>query len=254
MTQISARIGTPNARSTALISIASLLFVLTLPAAASPMLSARSGPVEARVVAEQTSILPGKAFTVGVVLRMDPGWHVYWKNPGDSGLPTKVTWDLPAGFVAGPLQWPIPERIETEGLVTYGYSGQVLLLSVITPPAACASGRAVTLGAKVEWLACRVECTPGSAALGVSLPVKSSEPLPDRQWEDSFRAARALVPGPAPAARISAHADAGRVILRAQGIDVPAGAGLVSIPPLPASSMIQRRNQPTCQARSSRCV
>lgn len=215
MTQISAR---------GRIFIALLLLFMPLNAAAAPVLSVRSGPVEARVVVEQTSILPGKTFTAGVILRMDPGWHVYWKNPGDSGLPTRVAWDAPPGFAAGPIQWPLPERIETQGLVTYGYSGQVLLLSAITPPAGLPAGRAVTLGAKVEWLACRVECTPGSAALGISLPVMASEPLPDRQWADSFRATRALIPGSAATARISVQADAARVTLRAQGIDVPAGA------------------------------
>lgn len=222
MTQISVR-------GRAKISIVLLLF-LAFRAAAAPVPSMRSGPVDARLVVEQTSILPGKTFTAGVILRMDPGWHVYWKNPGDSGLQTKVAWDVPPGFLAGPVQWPIPERIESQGLVTYGYSGQVLLLSVLTPPAILPAGRAVTLGAKVEWLACRVECTPGSAALGISVPVRTSVPLPDRQWEDSFRATRALIPGFAPAAHISVQADAARVTLRAQGIDVPDGARVVFYP------------------------
>jgi len=176
---------------------------MPLNAAAAPVLSVRSGPVEARVVVEQTSILPGKTFTAGVILRMDPGWHVYWKNPGDSGLPTRVAWDAPPGFAAGPIQWPLPERIETQGLVTYGYSGQVLLLSAITPPAGLPAGRAVTLGAKVEWLACRVECTPGAGYLTAG---------------DGFRAP----PGPAVGGLVSRHAGAHSWI-RGHGTHISAG-------------------------------
>jgi thiol:disulfide interchange protein/DsbC/DsbD-like thiol-disulfide interchange protein len=212
------------------VSAALLLFFLALKPAAAPMLPVRSGPVVAQVAVEQTSILPGKPFTAGVSLRMDPGWHVYWRNPGDSGLPTKVAWELPAGFTAGPLQWPVPERFETKGFVTYGYSGQVLLLAVITPPASLPVGHAVTLTANVDWLACTIECTPGKAALGISLPVGPAQPRNDLQWQDTFRSARALVPAVLPAARVSVRADNDRVILRAQGVDVPAGARVVFYP------------------------
>src|SRR5208337_2550103 len=211
-----------TARGTVLTAL--LVLFIALQAAAAPVLSVRSGPVVAQVVVEQTSILPGKPFTAGVSLRMDPGWHVYWKNPGDSGLPTKVTWEMPAGFAAGPLQWPVPERFETQGLVTYGYAGQVLLLAVITPPAGLPVGQSVTLRANVDWLACTIECTPGNAALGISLPVGDAEPQNDPQWEDSFRSARALVPASLPEARVSARADSARVTLHAQGVEVPAGA------------------------------
>ena len=212
------------------ILITLLLSFLALRAAAAPMLSVRSGPVVAQVAVEHTSILPGKPFTAGVSLRMDPGWHVYWKNPGDSGLPTRVAWEMPAGFTAGPLQWPVPERFETQGLVTYGYSRQVLLFAVITPPASLPAGRSVTLRANVDWLACTVECTPGKAALGISLPVGAAEPRNDPQWEDSFRSTRGLVPAVIPGAHAAAQADNARVTLRAQGVDVPAGARVSFFP------------------------
>jgi len=211
-----------TARGTVLTAL--LVLFIALQAAAAPVLSVRSGPVVAQVVVEQTSILPGKPFTAGVSLRMDPGWHVYWKNPGDSGLPTKVSWEMPAGFTAGALQWPVPERFETQGLVTYGYSGKVLLLAVITPPPSLPASQAVTLRANAEWLACTIECTPGKAALGISLPVGPAEPRNDLQWEDLFRSTRALIPALLPGARVSVQADTARVTLRAQGVDVPAGA------------------------------
>jgi DsbC/DsbD-like thiol-disulfide interchange protein len=229
-----------SARETVLAAL--LVFFTALKLAATPLQSVRSGPVVALVMVEQTSILPGRPFTAGVSLRMDPGWHVYWKNPGDSGLPTKVSWDLPAGFTAGALQWPVPERFETQGLVTYGYSREVLLLAVITPPASLPVGEVVTLGAKVEWLACTIECTPGKAALRVSLPVGPAEPRNDLKWEDSFSSTRMSIPALLPGSRVSVHADTARVTLRAQGVDVPAGAVWASILPLPASSTIPSRN------------
>ncbi|MGA2975708.1 MAG: protein-disulfide reductase DsbD domain-containing protein [Spirochaetia bacterium] len=153
----------------------------------------RSGPVEARLVAENESIKPGKTFTVALLLRMDPGWHVYGKNPGDSGLPTTLEWHLPAGFSAGPLQWPVAQRFETHGLITYGYSEQVLLFADITPPSGLRDINEVTLEARAEWLACKTECLPGKADLELVLPVRSMEPAADAEGEGLFRSARALL-------------------------------------------------------------
>lgn len=211
-------------RGRTITSTALLLLALAIRAIAQPAEPVRSGPVEARLIADQASVLPGKSFTVGLLLRMDPDWHVYWKNPGESGLPTMVEWVLPPGFTAGPLQWPIPQRIETLGLVTYGYAGEVLLLSEITPPASLRAGQAIALSARAGWLACRVECTPGSAKLDLSLPVELSEPLPSPQWEAVFRQAKALLPSVAPSVRITAEADMRQIILRAEGVPVAAGA------------------------------
>ncbi len=154
----------------------------------------RSGPVEARLVAEDVAVQPGRPFVAALMLKMDPDWHVYWKYPGDSGLPTTLSWDLPAGFTAGPLRWPVPERFESGGLVTYGYSGQVLLATTIVPPQAGQAGARLVLKARAGWLACRVECTPGKAALELSLPVQAGTPKTDVRWARSFRETRSLLP------------------------------------------------------------
>jgi thiol:disulfide interchange protein len=176
----------------------------------------RSGPVEARLVGETATIRRGAPFTVALLLKMDPAWHVYWKNPGDSGLPTTIDWDLPAGFHAGPISWPVPERILTEGLVTYGYSGQVLLLTEITPPPSQPAG-SIVIKAKAGWLACRVECTPGEAELSLTLPVTSSLPARDPRWEELFRLTRARLPRVDAAVSFSAKSDGKRIILTARG-------------------------------------
>jgi len=88
----------------------------------------KPGNTEAELIAEYESIRAGKPFTVALRLRMDDHWHTYWKNPGDSGLPTTIDWKLPKGFRAGAIQWPFPQRINVGRLTSYGYEGEVLLL------------------------------------------------------------------------------------------------------------------------------
>src|SRR5438067_6037154 len=78
--------------------------------------------VTATLLADVDSVKAGKPFTLGVLLKIKPGWHVYWKNPGDSGLPTRVTWKLPEGFTADELRFPIPTRFDQPGdIIGYGY-------------------------------------------------------------------------------------------------------------------------------------
>ena len=145
--------------------------------------------------------------------------------PGDSGLPTTIDWDLPAGFTAGPLQWPVPERFDSDGLATYGYPGKVLLLTEIQPPKSAQTGIPVVLKARAGWLACRVECTPGNASLDLSLPVKPGDPSADPRWAALFREARSHLPLAAPTGGFTATGDAGTVTLVQSG-PPPANAAL----------------------------
>ena len=148
-----------------------------------------STPVTAELVAETTAVVPGKPFTAALHLWMARGWHTYWENPGDSGLPVTVTWTLPPGWKAGPLQWPIPQKhVEEGGIVTYGYEGEVLLLAELTPPADLPSGQPVTLEAKTDWLACEKTCVPGGTTLTLSLPVTPSASPANTELFSTFRA------------------------------------------------------------------
>src|ERR1700756_4328189 len=97
--------------------------------------TARTEHVEAELVTEKLSAQPGKPFVVGLKLRMEPQWHTYWKNPGDSGLPTKIEWTLPAGWTAGAIQWPYPQRLPVGPLMNYGYEDEVVLLTELAVPA-----------------------------------------------------------------------------------------------------------------------
>lgn len=133
----------------------------------------RGRHVKATLVAEKDAVQPGQPLLVGVRLRMDPGWHTYWRNPGDAGLPTKTRWTLPQGFEAGELQWPRPGRFNTGPLVSFGYENEVLLPVEIQVPANLSS-KDVTLSAKVSWLECEEVCLPGKAEITLTLPVRAS--------------------------------------------------------------------------------
>ena len=91
--------------------------------------------VRPQLLADTNAIVPGKPFTVGLLLRMAPGWHTYWKFSGDAGLPTELKWKLPPGWKIGEIQWPIPlKTVDPGDIETYGYENEVLLMQEITPP------------------------------------------------------------------------------------------------------------------------
>jgi DsbC/DsbD-like thiol-disulfide interchange protein len=147
--------------------------------------------VTASLVSQTDAVVPGHALTLGIRLQMQPGWHTYWRNPGDSGLPTRVRWELPTGFEAGELLWPRPARIPTGPLLSFGYEREVVLPVEIRVPATVA-GPEVRLAVRVDWLECREECLPGRAALSLALPVRANAaPTPQAGL---IAAARALLP------------------------------------------------------------
>jgi thiol:disulfide interchange protein len=134
--------------------------------------------VEAHLVADVLSVAPGAAFRAGVRLIHEAGWHTYYKEPGDSGMATRVDWDLPKGFSAGPIEWPPFRKHVEPPLTTNVYEGAVTLASAVTVPDA-PSGP-VVLRAKVTWLECAEICLPGKADLSLTLPVeKTARPHPD---------------------------------------------------------------------------
>src|SRR5437870_8062473 len=92
--------------------------------------------VKAELLADTKAIVPGKPFTVGLLLKMVPGWHTYWKFPGDAGIPTEIKWKLPPEWKVGEIQWPIPLKLSEPGdILIYGYHDEVLLMQEIKPPA-----------------------------------------------------------------------------------------------------------------------
>jgi DsbC/DsbD-like thiol-disulfide interchange protein/cytochrome c biogenesis protein CcdA len=190
------------------------------PALAAPPLAGEL--VNAALYAESVSIAPGQTAWLDVHLAVAPGWHIYWHNPGDSGLPTEIKWTLPAGFAAGDIQWPVPERFQLGPIANYGYSGSTDLLVPVTAPAGFAAGTA-HLDAAIDYLVCSEICIPGAATLGIDLPAGSggADPL----QAERFAAARRALPVQAPfAARFVVEAHDLRLIVPAaalNGVDHP---------------------------------
>lgn len=149
--------------------------------------------VEAELMAERVSAQAGKPAAVGLKLRMADHWHTYWKNPGDSGLPTRIQWILPEGWRAGEIQWPYPKPLPVGPLMNYGYEDEVLLVADITPPADAAPG-AYPLKAKAEWLVCRDVCIPEKGELDLTLALAASGGAPNPRTAIHFERARNQLP------------------------------------------------------------
>src|SRR6266496_1510695 len=163
--------------------------------------------VKAELLADTDAVVPGKPFTVGVLLRMAPAWHTYWKFSGDAGLPTELKWKLPPGWKIGEIQWPIPlKTIDPGDIQTYGYENEVLLMQEITPPRKLDSS-SVKLSADASWLVCERICIPGGATLQLELPASTTSQLANTEL---FARYRRLLPQNWPGANV-ATADWGRV-------------------------------------------
>jgi thiol:disulfide interchange protein len=135
------------------------------------------------------SIIPGEAFWIGLHMKMDPGWHVYWRNPGDSGLPPKIKWEWTEGFSGGDIQWPYPERINAGDLTAYGYANEVIFPIEVMPPSQLTETQ-VTLKARVDWLACEGPCIPGKGDFLIVLPVgekQSTDPAGQKLIEKAIQ-------------------------------------------------------------------
>jgi thiol:disulfide interchange protein DsbD len=195
-----------------------------LVVAATPL--AHSAHTAVRLVLSHTAVRPGETVWAGIQMQMEPAWHTYWENSGDSGLPTHIDWNLPASVNAGTTLWPVPERYETAGLVTYGYQGETFLLVPLSIGPTAAAG-SLELKAKVSWLECIAEqCVPESRAVTAQLTVGAdSRPSPDAKLFDTWRA-KLPQPKPNNFARAWWDADGGSEGVRPLVIEWPSSAPL----------------------------
>ncbi len=166
------------------------------PASAEPV---RSRFVEAELVSNVKTIEPGVPFEIALRLSMEPGWHTYWENPGDTGLATTLDVELPDGFTSGELRFPYPHRFESGAYVSYGYEGDVLIVQSVTPPATLEAGEQRYIAARAEWTVCREDlCMPGGADLGIELGyAQSGGGQPDGYWSKRIESNAPLMPKPA---------------------------------------------------------
>ena len=156
------------------------------------------GPhVRVELIADRATPGPGMRF--GLRFTLDPEWHIYWLNPGDSGGPPEVTWSLPSGTMAVGIEWPAPERIDIGGLVNYGYHNSVVLPVPVAVAADVRIPGGFTVRASVRWMACANLCVPGKADLVMTFPLNAAESSQLVAWKAEIEAARGLMPKPAPA-------------------------------------------------------
>jgi thiol:disulfide interchange protein DsbD len=184
--------------------MARFLALLVTVLVAGPALAQPSQPasvvktenVRAELVSEVSGVKAGEPFWAGLHLAMRPKWHTYWKNPGDSGLPTEINWKLPDGTRADPIVWPAPNFFNIGGVINYGYHDDVVLLTRVTP-AADASGQLV-LNADANWLVCEDVCIPEEGKFTLSLPVGAASKPADAETRALFDKARRSVPTESP--------------------------------------------------------
>lgn len=132
--------------------------------------------VEARLVSDVESVSPGSQFRVGVLFDIADGWHIYDKNPGDSGLPTTAKFSVPKGFKVDRIQYPEAREFRAAGdIVTRGFESNALLWTTVTAPAFIPAGKTVVVKADADWLSCKEVCVPGSQNVSLTLPVEISK-------------------------------------------------------------------------------
>lgn len=174
-----------------------LALALTLCAAVASAGPVRSPHVTTELAAETAGVAPGSTVYAAVILTADNGWHTYWRNPGDAGEATKITWTLPAGWRAGDIVWPTPKRLPVGPIMNYGYEGRVVLAVPIEVPANAPTGQTGALTANVDYLVCAQVCVPGSAKVGLALPIVAGTPRTDPAWGQTIENALAAAPKPA---------------------------------------------------------
>jgi len=172
-----------------------LALIVAGPALAQPSV-VKTDNVRAELVSEISEVKPGEAFWVALRQTIKPHWHTYWKNPGDSGLPTEINWTLPRGAKADPIVWPAPTLIDVGGVINYGFTDDILLLVKITPPPDLAG--TLALKADANWLVCEDVCIPEEGTFALDLPVGTTAKAADANTRALFDKARRMVPADSP--------------------------------------------------------
>ena len=204
------------------------------------------GTVE--LVSAVKSIQPGSEFEAGLLFRLEPGWHIYWKNPGDSGQPPRLKWDLPTGLSAGEIAWPMPKRLPVGPLLDYGYEGVVLLPIPMTAGADLAVGAPQSLRAALRVLVCRETCMPGKADLTLGLPTQKTAATVNPKLATLFAEAKASRAVAAPVDwKLSGKAGEESIVLTVAGIAPGAAVSFI-----PAKPNVIQNSAPQIQADNSK--
>ena len=213
----------PAPRGLRAVAVAAVLVVVSFVACAVHGEVVSTPHVRAELLLEKSSVAPGESFDVALRLRMNEGWHTYWKHPGDSGEPTRIRWNLPPGFTAGDIQWPYPRKISLAPLTTYGYEGEVMLLIPFKAASDAKPGTTARVTADVDWMVCEKICIPEEVILALDVPIGEGPVVPAEPAASAFAITRAKLPVSADDWNITASEDDGQFVLR---IVPPQGAAL----------------------------
>ena len=174
--------------------------------------------VSAVLSADLGAAVPGEGFRLGLGQTIDEGWHTYWRNPGDSGAATQLTWTLPEGVEAGPVQWPLPEAIPYFDLMNYGYEDEAFFVTDFMLASDWPAGKPVEIGLRADWLVCSDICIPESVDLALTLPTASGPPRAHPINGHAFDEAEATFPRASPFRASLAGADDETFLLAIDGL------------------------------------
>ena len=190
-----------------LFALALFLCLLALPAGARESAPVTSDNITARIMTDQATVTPGGVVTLAFAQEIREGWHTYWRNPGDSGAPANLAWDLPEGSRISAPMWPAPEAIPYFGLMTYGHHDRFVLLHELTLPADWPIGAPFPIRLEADWLVCAEICIPEAGSFALDLEIGAASHPADPAFRGLIETARAELPGPSPwATRFNATA------------------------------------------------
>jgi thiol:disulfide interchange protein len=191
--------------------------LLALPVTPGWAAAVQTPHVEAELVSETTTLLRGDN-SLALRLKPDAGWHTYWRNPGDTGQPTKIEWTLPSGVTAGDIQWPYPHSFRLGDLTNYGYGEETLLPVTLRVPQSWPALKPLKVLARARWLVCADVCIPGHAELSLELPVTASAQV-NGAWQNAFARTRNQLPQAMDALHASFAIEKGRISVQVYGQD-----------------------------------
>lgn len=174
-----------------------LIVILNLAGSAQPILAQpinNDQKVQVKLISEVDTIQPGNPFWVAINFEILPDWHLYWRNPGDSGMAPKIDWQLPQGFQTGEIEWATPKRIPVGPLMNFGYENQLNLLTQIIPPKDLVTPSNISISGKVDWLVCKEDCIPEQGNVALNISATTEQPKLNTLQANLFQKTREKIP------------------------------------------------------------
>lgn len=177
-------------------------------------------PIHFDLKTESTEVKEDTPIWVALDVEIEEGWHLYWKNPGESGIAPQLNWTLPDGFKVQAVEWPVPQKFTFGGVETFGYEKKTILLAQILPPPTLATHDPIKIAVELQYVVCNDEtCQPGSSTSDKTLNVTDLSPVPTPALASYFEGARSKIPAPSRHVKTVRKAKMLESIVEAEGID-----------------------------------